>query len=124
MSQPPTSESGAVIDAKTVLGVPSVSNSVEEFGINLVSNSSPSMGANPVNQPDNTFADGEASTGYNTPNQFKYNPGDVVAHSAATATNPAIGQTNYTVSYIEKAKTFSEAGLYVFQHDLVVVGNF
>ena len=123
-SQPPTSESGAIIDAKTVLDAPSTDQNVEEFGINVVDNATPDIGANPVNQPDNTFADGQAATGYDTPNQFKYGVGDIIANSAANASNQAIGETDYTISYIAKRKPLTEAGSYKMQHVLVTVATF
>lgn len=124
MSQPPTNENGRSMAPKTVLGVPSSNVDIEEFGINLVANSSPSMGQNSVNIPDNTFADGQAASNYNVPNQFKYAVGDVVARSQSTVGNPAIGQTNYTVSYIAKRKPITEAGVYTMDHYLVVVPTF
>ncbi len=119
MSAPPTSESGRVLAAKAIQGVPSSSQSVEEFGINVVANSSPAIGADPVNQPDNSFADGVAETGYNVANQFKYAIGDVIARSAGTANTKAWGQTDYTISYITKSSTLTPAGLYKMDHVLV-----
>lgn len=124
VSQPPTTTGGASLDPKTVLGVPSSDPTVEEFGINLVDNTSPNIGGNPVNVPDDSFADGQAASGYDTPDQFKYNVGDTVARSQATVGNPAIGQTNYTISYIAKRKTITEAGVHTMDHDLVVVATF
>lgn len=124
MSAPPTSEGGAVLDAKATQGLPSSSPSVEEFGINVVDNASPNIGANPLNSPDNTFADGTAATGYELADNFKYGIGDTIARSALTATNPAIGQTNYTISYIAKRKSLTEAGLFVMNHDLVAVATY
>ncbi len=124
VSQPPTSEGGAVLDAKTTQGAPSTDQDVEEFGINLVDNSSPDIGANPSNVPDGTFADGRAATGYEIVNQFKYAAGDTIARSPATAGNPAVGQTNYTISYTAKKKKLTEAGLFRMSHDLVVVATY
>lgn len=124
MSNPPTSENGDSLDAKTTLGVPSSDPSVEEFGINLVDNSTPDIGANSVNVPDNTFADGIVATGYDTPNQFKYVVGDTIARSPATAGNQAVGQTNFTISYIAKRATLSPAGLYQMQHVIVAVATY
>lgn len=124
ISNPPTSEGGAILDAKSVAGAPSSDPNVEEFGINLVDNASPNIGANPTNQPDNTFADGRASAGYNTADQFKYVVGDTIAQSSATATNPAIGQTNYTISYIAKPSNNTEAGFYQMDQVLVVVATY
>lgn len=124
VSNPPTNESGVSLTAKSTQAVPSVSQSVEEFGINVVANTSPSMGANPANYPDNTFADGQAATGYQTTNQFKYGVGDTIARSAATAGNPATGRTDYTISYIAKPKNTTPAGVYTMNHNLVVVPTF
>jgi hypothetical protein len=124
ISQPPTSEGGAVLDAKSVLAAPSSDPNVEEFGINVVDNATPNIGANPSNRPDNSFADGEAETGYDTADQFKYGVGDIIARSAATATNPAIGETWYTISYIAKPKNQTEAGSYAMDHILVVVATY
>jgi len=123
-SQPPTNESGDSLDAKGTLGVPSNDNSVEEFGINLVDNSTPDMGANLSNQPDNSFADGKIATGYDTPDQFKYGVGDIIAQSQATAGNPAIGLTNYTISYIAKPSSITPAGQYTMDQVLIVTPTY
>lgn len=125
MSNPPTSESNVILTAKTTLGIPSASDTVEEFGINLVANTSPgTMGSNPINVPDGTFADGKAETGYDIPNQYKYNKGDIIARSAANSGNQATGQTNYTISYIAKSKTTTPAGLYTMSHDIVATATY
>ncbi len=122
MSQPPTSEGGAVINAKGTLGAPILGT--EEFGINLVDNSSPDIGANALNVPDNSFADGTVATGYNTVNQFKYGVGDIIASAAATIGNQAVGRTDYTISYIANISSITEAGSYTMQHDIVAVPTF
>lgn len=122
MSNPPTSEGGRVLAAKTTLGVPSPGT--EEFGINLVDNSSPNIGADPLNVPDNSFADGTVNSGYNTANQFKYGVGDIIAHSAATSGNQAVGRTDYTISYIANVSAITPAGTYVMVHDIVVTGTY
>jgi hypothetical protein len=124
VSQPPTSEDGETWNAKTTLGAPSTDPSVEEFGINLVDNATPDMGANAVNLADNSFADGQAAPGYDDPDDFKYNVGDTVARSQATAGNPAIGVTEYTISYIAKVNNLTPAGTYIMNHDLVVVPTY
>lgn len=124
-SQPPTSEANEVLDAKTVQGVPSSSGNVEEFGMNLVANTAPGVfGKDPVNQPDNTFADGEAAAGYEIADQFKYNPGDVIARSQATPGNAAIGLTEYTISYIAKPSDLTPAGFYEMNQDLIAIVTF
>jgi hypothetical protein len=122
LSQPPTSEGGSVLDAKTTLGASQ--QGTEEFGINVVDNSSPDIGANPVNVPDNTFADGQAATGYSTVNSFKYGVGDSIARSQATVGNQAIGQTNYTISYIANVSGVTPAGSYTMVHDLMAVATY
>lgn len=123
-SQPPTSEGGAVLDAKTVLGAPSTSTSVEEFGINLRNNTAPNIGEDPVNDPNGTFADGQVASGYDTVDQFKYGVGDIIARTPATVGNQGTGKTDYTISYIAKRKTTTEAGLYSMNHVLVATATF
>lgn len=124
-SQPPTSEGGEVLDAKTSLGSPSSSDAVEEFGINLVANTAPAVfGADPVNQPDDTFADGEAAADYNQPDNYKYASGDTIARSQATPGNQAVGLTEYTISYIAKPSILTPAGFYQMQHDLIAIATF
>ena len=123
-SQPPTNPYGDSLDAKGTLGVPSSDSSVEEFGINLVDNASPDLGADPSNQPDDTFADGEAATDYNVPDQFKYGVGDIIARSQATPGNQAVGLTNYTITYIAKPSNITPAGFYQMDHEFIVVATF
>jgi hypothetical protein len=124
MSNPPTNESGDILPAKSTLGVPSSNPAVAEFGMNLVANTAPSAGANPVNVPDNSFADGAVETGYNAPNQFKYNIGDIIAKSPGTPGNQAVGQTNFTITYVAKRADLTPAGLYQMDHVLVVVATY
>lgn len=124
-SQPPTSENGDSLDAKSPLGAPSSNDATEEFGMNLVANSAPGVfGANPVNQPDDSFADGEAATGYDTPNNYKYGVGDTIVRSHATTGKPAIGLTEYTISYIAKPSINTPAGFYQMNHELIVIATF
>lgn len=121
-SQAPTSENGATIPGLVAPTTPAPGT--EQFGINLVDNSSPDVGANPVNQPDGSYADGSAAPGYDIPNQFKYVAGDVIARSATTAGNQAVGHTDYTISYIANIGGTTSAGVYQMHHDLVAVPTF
>lgn len=124
-SSPPTSENGDQIDAKATQGAPNSGTSIEEFGINLVANTVPgTFGAAPVNEPDNSFADGQAAPGYELSDQFKYVVGDVIAQSPETAGNQGVGKTNYTISYIMKISNVTPAGVYTMNHDLIVVPSF
>lgn len=120
-----TSENGDTIEPKTTQGAPSSSTSVEEFGFNLVANTVPAtMGAFPANQPDSTFANGVAASGYQTPNQYKYDPGDVVASATGLSGNQGVGRTDYTISYIAKIANITEAGTYTMRHNLIVIATF
>jgi hypothetical protein len=123
MSQPPTNESGSVLNGMSAQA--SSAPGTEQFGINLVANTSPAaFGANAANVPDNTFADGEVAPGYDTANLFKYVVGDTIARSPKTAGNPAVGQTDYTLSYIANIASITAAGQYTMGHDIVVVATY
>jgi hypothetical protein len=118
MSNTLTSEGGATIDAMTSGG--SSAQGTEQFGINLVANTSPAtFGADPVPQPNNSFAFGEAATGYDTSNSFKYNVGDTIASAPK-----GVGQTDYTISYLANVSVLTEAGTYKMVHDIVVIPTF
>jgi hypothetical protein len=124
ISQPPTSENGDEIDGMT-FGSPSTDNSVEQFGMNLKANTIyGGFGAERVNQPDDSFADGKAAPGYDTADNFKYAPGDTIAFSQETSGEPAIGLTEYTISYILKPGINTPAGNYQMNQHLVVVATF
>ncbi len=91
----------------------------EQFGINLVANTSPVYGADPVQVPDSSFGFGTAAAGYNTPNLFKYVKGDAIAQSARSS-----GETDYTVSYMYNVGGQTQAGEYVFTHVLVATATY
>ena len=121
VSQPPTSSGGSphTLTAKATLGAPLTG--VEEFGMNLVANTSPAtFGADPVPFPDGSFAAGAAATGYSTPNQYKYGVGDIIAGTSSNGW----GLTTYTISYIANSKLDTPAGNYTMIHDLVVVATY
>lgn len=104
----------------TALTTPTTAQTgVEQFGINLVDNSSPNIGANRTQDPDNTFSFGEPTTDYDNVNQFKYVKGDAIASSTRST-----GQTTYTVSYIYNIAPNTVAGTYTFNHDMVAVGTY
>jgi hypothetical protein len=96
------------------------SSSVEQFGINLVANTSPvTFGANPGQIPDSTFGFGTAAANYNTTNLYKYNNGDTVAQSLKSS-----GETDYTMSYIFNASNLTPGGKYTFNQVLVATATF
>lgn len=92
----------------------------EQFGINLVANTSPAtFGADPVQIPDNTFSFGSAASNYNSANNFRYNSGDTIAQATKSS-----GQTNYTISYIVNAATTTPGGSYSGNQALVCTGTY
>jgi hypothetical protein len=122
---PPASNGGSILTAKSTQGAPSNDQGVEEFGMNVVANTLPSvMGANPSNQPDDGFADGIAATGYELANQYKYNPGDIIARAAGTPNTKAWGQTDYTVTYIARIKATTPSGYYTMKNILVATSTY
>lgn len=92
---------------------------VEQFGLNLMANTTPAVGANPVEVPDSTFSFGAAATGYNTANTFKFTSGDTIASSSKSS-----GTTNYTMSVIENSATSTPAGVYKTNLVIGVVPTF
>ena len=118
-SAPPTNEGSDTLAPMTSTGAPVLGS--EQFGMNLVDNAAPNIGADPAWQPDANFANGEAASGYDVADQFRYNQGEVIAQSGG---NPAWGQTNYTISYIANVSSITEAGLYVMVHTLIAVATF
>lgn len=92
----------------------------EQFGINLVANTSPAtFGAAPAQVPDSTFSFGIAEPGYNTANVYKYVKNDIVARA-----NSSTSITNYTVSYIFNINPKTPGGTYKFNHILVATGTY
>lgn len=88
----------------------------EQFGVNVVANTSPAIGANPVQVPSDQTSFGEAAANYATPNLFKYVSGDVVARSQSES-----GRTDYTISMILNIATSTPAGQYAGDFSAVVV---
>lgn len=113
----PTNESGATISPLISGGTSSPGT--EQFGINLVDNSSPNIGADPTQLPDASFSFGAAATGYGTANTFRYNSGEAIAQSTESS-----GLTEYTISYLYNINGTTEAGLYIFNQSVVAVSTF
>jgi hypothetical protein len=122
----PTQEGGATIPGMSVAAAPTVGT--EQFGINLVANTTPAALSGPSKDPlqvaDNTygvstFGFGTASAGYNTANQYKYVDGDAVAGSTKSS-----GVTTYTISYVVNVATVTRAGTYTLAHQMIVVATY
>jgi hypothetical protein len=119
VSQPPKTSTGVTLTPMASQGASTVGT--EQFGINLKANTSPAtFGSDPTLQPDASFANGQAATGYNTANQYKYNAGDVIAQTNTSGW----GQTTYTISYIGNISGITKAGNYSMVHDLIVVATY
>lgn len=82
-----------------------------QFGLNLVTNTTPVVGGDIAPVANGTNYRGQAVTNYNTPDEFKFGSGDVVADSA----NGGAGGTDaqiYTVSYMVNVPGSQPAGTY------------
>jgi len=101
----------------TAIGSTALASAVgtEQFGINLVANTSPAVGAN----PSGTAPIGFAADQYNAADFFAFNSGDAVA----TSTIP-INQTAFTVSYIANITATTEAGTYTTTLTYSATANF
>lgn len=92
----------------------------EQFGINLVANTSPAtFGANPTYTPDSSFSHGIVDTNYSTPNYYMYAQGGTIALSTESTS-----YTNYTISYIFNISHLTPGGSYSFDHVLVATSNY
>ncbi len=88
----------------------------EQFGVNVVKNTTPEIGANPVFVPNSETSFGEAAPGYNQPDLFKYSDGDVIAFSEKES-----GRTDFTVSMIINVSGSTPAGHYATDFSVLVV---
>ncbi len=88
----------------------------EQFGINLADNSTPNVGASPVQVPSSQMSFGVVEDDYKTPNLFKYKSGDVVARSLSES-----GQTDYTISMIINIANSTPAGHFTSDFTAVVM---
>ena len=120
----PPSNSGHILTAMT--GGASVVGT-EQFGINLTANNvattTPSIfGSAPVQDPDypsQPFGFGQAATGYNTANNFKFNSGDVIATSAKSSS-----YTIFTLAYIANISAVTPGGVYTGYNSIVATGTY
>jgi hypothetical protein len=116
-SDPPQNDSYTM----QALTIPTASSvGTEQFGINLVANTSPtSFGADPQYIPDNTFSFGQVSADYSSPNLYKYVKGDTVAQSTSSSSD-----TTFTVSYIFNISNVTPGGTYSMNHVLVATATY
>jgi hypothetical protein len=88
----------------------------EQFAINAVANTTPSVGAGPVQVPSDQTSFGVVADDYLTPNLFKYVSGNVVAQS-----NRESGRTDYTISMIVNISNATPAGYYSGDYAAIVI---
>ena len=88
----------------------------EQFAINAAANTTPNIGAGPVQVPSDQFSFGVVNDDYKLPNLFKYISGDVVAHSSVES-----GQTDYTISMIINISNATPAGHFSGDFSAVVI---
>ena len=92
---------------------------IEQFGINVVANTTPSIGANPTIQPGGSDATGLVMTNYKIQNKFMYVSGQTIAE---TTTNT--GGADYTVTMIVNISNSTPAGKYTSDFAAVVTPYF
>jgi hypothetical protein len=85
----------------------------EQFGMNLRSNTSPAAGSNPTG-----LVTGGATSGYNSPNLFRYNNGDIIASSDLP------DATSYTATYIVNVPVNQIPGVYTTTLTYVAFASF
>jgi hypothetical protein len=106
--------------ALTGITEPSTSHQgAEQFGVNLVANTAPSVGADPIQVPSNVISFGYVADDYVTQNLFKYINGDIVAKSDSST-----GETDFTISMIINVSNTTPAGRYGGSLSAIVVPTY
>lgn len=98
----------------TAMSSPTTSkHGISQFGMNLMANTTPAVGADvlPAAGAAGGTYKGEAVTGYNTANTFKFNSTDAVADSSAGGAGGSDAQI-FTVGYIVNVPGSQPAGQY------------
>ncbi len=91
---------------------------IEQFGINLVKNTAPNVGADPgYGQFGATTAKPEPN--YDTANNFLYSAGDSVASSPKSS-----GQITYTISYMVDVGDTTPGGNYTSNQSIICTGTY
>ena len=92
----------------------------EQFGLNLVTNTTPVVGSDPVQNPaDSEVLFGAPTDPYGIENLFLYKNEDVVARSSTQS-----GETTYTVSMIVNISSSTPPGIYASDFTAVVMPAF
>lgn len=102
------------------LSVPSTSQpGAEQFGINLADNTSPNIGADPIQIPSGDYSYGTVADDYASPDLFKYENGGIIGQSLTST-----GETDYTLSMILNISNTTAAGRYHGHYSIVVTATF
>lgn len=102
------------------LAAPTTSHpGAEQFGINLVANTAPKVGANPVQTPRGNINAGQPTDNYGATNLFTYNNNDIIAQSLATSS-----EVEYTISMILNVSNNTPLGHYGGIFSIVVVPSY
>jgi len=90
---------------------------IEQFGINLVANTSPAaFGSNPDN---GLFGFGQVAGNYSTPNNFRFVSGESIAVAPKSS-----GITIYTISYLVNVASITPGGQYASNQTLIITGTY
>jgi hypothetical protein len=118
---------------------PATAGTAEQFGINLVKNTSPNVtgSADPLEVPDNqpfgssSFSYGQSGNvnqggttygvdrTYTVPNKYTYSSGAIIASSAKTT-----GPTLFTISFLANILNTTPSGIYTGNLTLVATGTY
>lgn len=109
----PPAAGTSVIDAP-ILPTPSLPGT-NQFGINLVQNTLPTIGGD----PEGIWTNAQPTSGYAQANKYKYVSGDIVASSPNVSL-----MKKFTVSYILNASPDLRAGVYTTTINFVASGGF
>ena len=114
LGTPPTNGTHT-ISAMSSTGVSAAGS--EQFGINLVANTSPtSLGANPDH---GQFGFGSPTANYGTPNNYRYVSGETIASAPKSS-----GTTVYTISYIVNVSSLTNGGDYSGNQTILCTATF
>jgi hypothetical protein len=115
LGNPPKDVSGHTITAMASTGTSQAGT--EQFGINLVANTSPtSVGSNPVNS---IFGVGTAAANYDTANNYRYVSGETIASAPKNS-----GLTTYTITYLVNVNPLTPGGQYSGNQTLICTGTY
>lgn len=91
----------------------------EQFGINVVANTTPAVGANPVQDTDGDDVFGKVMAGYDEANMFMYQSGDAVAKSVSNT-----GGTDYVISMVVNISSSTLSGRYSGDFSAILIPSY